>query len=88
MSTIQVRTEPALKRSVQRILKSLGLDLSSAINLYLMQIRIHKGIPFRILTENGFLPEQEESMLREIAAAKKTKGHSSARELHQDILGK
>lgn len=71
MATIQIRIEEKLKKSVQKILKELGLDMSSAIKLYLNQIVIRKGLPFRVLTENGFTLEEEVEILRASAEAKK-----------------
>ena len=50
-TTIQVRTDPALKKDVQLILSGLGLDLSTAINMYLSQIRQTGGIPFNVVAE-------------------------------------
>ena len=89
MSTIQVRTNERTKKTVQQILSNLGLDLSTAINMYLVQIIVKQGIPFDIVTENGFTVEEEKKILRELAAAKKSrKSYSSAREMHKDILGK
>ncbi len=86
-STIQVRTNDQLKKKVQAILEEVGLDFSSAINLYLRQIVIHEGIPFRILTENGFTPEEEAEIIRETEEAIKFgKRYDSIEELHRDIL--
>ncbi len=88
MSTIQVRTDGKLKKRVQKVLKDIGLDLSSAINLYLRQIVITESIPFPIRTENGFTPEQERKILREAEeAVKHGKRYHSAKELHKEILG-
>ncbi len=88
MSTIQVRTNKKLKREAMRILQKLGLDLSTAVNMFLVQVKLRKGIPFDIVTENGFTPAQEEEILKDIAWAKKHgKRYSSAKELHRAILG-
>ncbi len=87
MSTIQVRTNEKTKKKAQKILKNLGLDLSTAINLYLMKIVVTESIPFRIVTENGMTPEYEQEILKEIAWAKKHgKSYSSAQEMHEDIM--
>lgn len=86
MSTIQVRTNDKTKRKAQKILKNLGLDLSSAINVYLVQIVVYGGIPFPILTENGMTPQYEQQLLKEIEEAKKGKGYRTARELHEAIM--
>lgn len=70
-----------------KILENLGLDLSTAINMYLVQIVQKKGIPFQILTENGMTPAAEAKMLKEWAEAKKGgKTYASAKEMHEDIL--
>ena len=87
-TTIQIRTKPAVKKNAQKILANLGLDLSTAINMYLMQVILHKGVPFEVRTENGFTPAQERAMLREAAWAKKHgKRYSSTEEMFKDILG-
>ena len=87
MATIQIRTDEKLKKKAQAILKELGLDLSSAINLYLYQIIIQEGIPFEIRTENGFTLEQERAILKETEEAlKHGKSYDSAEELHRNIL--
>lgn len=88
MTTIQVRTDEKLKKEVQGILHEIGLDLSSAVNLYLRHIVITGGIPFEVRTANGFTRAQEKKMLKEIEWAKKHgKSYRSAKEMHDDILG-
>jgi DNA-damage-inducible protein J len=90
-TTIQVRTNPKTKKSAQKILEKMGLDLSTAINMYLMQIVQKQRIPFdiEILTENGMTVEEELRILKEVEWAKKHgKRFNSARELHKDIMGK
>ena len=87
MSTIQVRTNDKTKKRAQKILKNLGLDLSTAVNMYLVRIVVEEGIPFPIRTQNGMTPEYERELLKEIAWAKKYgKSYSSAREMHEDIM--
>jgi DNA-damage-inducible protein J len=49
MTTIQVRADSTLKKGAQKVLARLGLDLSTAINLYLVQIIKERGIPFPVV---------------------------------------
>lgn len=49
---INVRTDKKLKESVGRTLKSLGLDHSTAINMFYRAIKANKGIPFEIKIPN------------------------------------
>lgn len=87
MTTIQVRTQDKTKKAAMKILEKLGLDLSTAINIYLVQIIAKEGIPFEILTENGMTPAEEDRILKEMAWAKKYgKRYSSTKEMFQDIL--
>ena len=71
MTTIQVRIDEKTKKQAQKILNDIGLDMSSAIKMYFKQITIKKGIPFRVVTENGLTPEEEESILRAAEEAKR-----------------
>jgi DNA-damage-inducible protein J len=86
-TTIQVRTKREIKKATERILEKLGLNLSTAINLYLVQIIEKQGIPFAVVTENGFTPVEEEEMLKELVWARKHgKRYTSAKTLHDDVL--
>ncbi len=86
-STIQVRTNATTKKSVQKILQKLGIDLSTAINMYLVQIVVHKGIPFSLLTENGMTPSYEKKIQKEIDwALKHGKRYTNTKEMFNDIL--
>ncbi len=73
-STIQVRIDLKTKRSAQKVLEEVGIDLSSAIKVYLRQIVIQQGIPFKFLTENGLTLEQERAILMASEEAKSDKG--------------
>ena len=87
MTTIQIRTKAKLKKNVQCILEELGLDMSTAINMYLVQITKQGGIPFPILTENGMTPEAEQKILEEAEEALKSgEVYSSAEELYDAIM--
>lgn len=73
MSQIQIRIDEATKKSAKKVLETMGIDMSTAIKVYLKQIVIYKGIPFKLVTKNGLTPEEEKSILRaskEAAAGK------------------
>lgn len=87
MTTLQVRIDEKTKKSAQQILQKLGMDLSTAINIYLVQIIEQHGIPFPILTENGLTEAEEKAILKELASARRSKkSYSSAKEAHKAIL--
>ena len=68
---VNVRTDTATKRAAQRIFKRMGLDLSTGVNMYLTRVVQDKAVPFTLRTVNGFTPEQEREILRDLAYTKK-----------------
>ena len=52
-STVQIRIEPQLKASVEKVLDDLGLSMSSAISLFLKQVVLHDGLPFPVKIPNA-----------------------------------
>lgn len=49
---IRARTEPQLKKDVEKIFHYLGLSCTEAINLFYQQVKLHKGIPFDVKLPN------------------------------------
>lgn len=49
---IQARTEPKVKKEVEKIFSQVGLNVSEAVNLFFHQVILHKGIPFEIKIPN------------------------------------
>lgn len=45
---VEAHVEPEVKKQAEAILKSLGIPMSHAINIYLRQIINNQGIPFEI----------------------------------------
>lgn len=46
-ATIAVRTDPEVKEQAQKIFKGMGLDMSTAVNMFLKQTVNEKGFPFK-----------------------------------------
>ncbi|EGO62194.1 hypothetical protein ALO_19572 [Acetonema longum DSM 6540] len=47
-TNIYVRLEPGLKEEAEAILTELGIPISNAVNIFLKQVVMHKGIPFDV----------------------------------------
>ncbi len=78
MTTVQLRVDEKTKKDVKKVLDNLGLDMSTAVKLYLKQITLHKGIPFPLVTENGFTINEENEILKATKEAKEGKNVSKA----------
>ena len=46
MTTLNIRIEDALKARAGRTLSTMGLDMSSAVKLFLHQVILEEGLPF------------------------------------------
>jgi addiction module RelB/DinJ family antitoxin len=47
-SSVYTRIEPELKKQAEQVLSKLGIPMANAINLFLHQVVLHKGIPFDV----------------------------------------
>jgi len=63
---INVKTDKQLKTETEQILKEMGLNLTTAINMYFRTIVRRKEIPFKISTVQDYYDskEFEEEILR------------------------
>lgn len=50
-STINLKVDPDVKERAKRVFDGLGLDMSTAINLFLRQAIRTNGIPFPLMNE-------------------------------------
>jgi len=76
---VQVRVNENLKREAKKIFESLGLSMSEAINLYLAQVQLQRGIPFSVK-----IPNQETlEAIREVEEGKHVERFETLEELFE-----
>jgi len=51
-TSVNVRTTEEIKKGAEVILSGLGLNMSSAVNLFLKQVINYRGIPFDLRLPN------------------------------------
>jgi len=79
-STVQLRIDSKTKKAVANVFRSLGLDLSTGVKIYFQQVLNHKGIPFPLLTENGYSLVEEKRLLQESIKTQKLYNEGKRRE--------
>ena len=88
MATVstQIRIDEDLKKQAAELFSQLGLDMSSAMNIFLKQCVLHEGLPFNVELPK-YKPEVIEAMeeARRIARDPKTKRYDSLAEALKDI---
>jgi len=47
-TSITIRTDKEIKKEAQKLLSDLGLDMSTAVNMFLRQIIQKNGLPFNV----------------------------------------
>ena len=75
-STVYTRVEPEVKEQAEQILTALGIPMSNAVNLFLHQVVLRKGIPFKVQLPQG-MPLDMSKMTREEIDAEIQKGIDS-----------
>jgi len=94
MATLNIRIDDNLKKKANKTFNEMGLDISSAVKLFLHQSVTEQRIPFEIRTVNGYTIAEEDEMIREVNQIKedirtgKLKGYKSIKAMHRDILSK
>jgi len=78
MSNIQIRIDEKEKRTAKLVFDKLGLDMSTAIKLFLRQTALRKGLPFLLTTENNLTVEQEAEIIQAANEARANKNVSHA----------
>ena len=75
MSTVlQVRIDERTKQNAEFVLKSVGLDLSTAIRMFLVKVIRTGGIPFEPVIEENFDEKDFDKAWKDISKHAKEKG--------------
>lgn len=84
--TIQIRIDKKTKDAAKKTLQEMGLDMSSAVKLFLTNVVNTQSIPLDLRTANGFTLAQERAMIAETEEAKKTgKKFATVEDLMKDL---
>ena len=52
-TSMSIRMDRAVKEQSQQLFKALGMDMTTAINIFLRQALIKKGLPFEVTAEGA-----------------------------------
>ena len=84
--TTSIRIDSNTKQVATELLNELGLDLSSAVNIFLKQVVLQGGLPFQVKYPQ-YKPEVIEAMeeAEKLSRNPNTKKYSSFSEALEDI---
>lgn len=89
-SAINVQVDAKDKEQATNILKDLGLNMSTAINMFIKQIIKIDGLPFEVRNPKPSKEllealEESEQIIKDIKSGKR-KGYHNVRQMFEDIL--
>jgi DNA-damage-inducible protein J len=80
--TTSLKLDPTVKHEAQAIFAQLGLTLGEAVNLFLNQVRLNKGLPFELKIPNAMtqhvLKEAQEGVNMETLTLEELKAEMDA----------
>ena len=86
-SPTQIRIDSNVKRDANELFSELGIDISSAVNIFLRQCVLHGGLPFKVEIPKfnaETLAAMEEA--RRISRNPNAPSYSSMEDLKQALL--
>ena len=89
---INVHVDPKDKEEATKILKDLGLNMTTLINMTLKQVIKRKAIPFEVALPTSTYSDELENALKESVIIEneyktgKRKGYNNANEMMRSIL--
>ena len=85
MATVTARVDENVKKEAETLFKKMGLNMSTAMNLFLKKCILEQGIPFELKVPNKetlkAMQETEDILSDKI----ERKGYNSAEELFEDL---
>ncbi len=80
-ATVNVRISKEVKSKAESILKALNISMSGAIDLYLREIVLHRGLPFAVRIPN----EVTLKAMQEVEQDADLFGYSDPDEMFQEL---
>ena len=85
MAVINIRVNDEVKKEAETIFKSLGLNMSVAMNLFLKKCISENGIPFDLKLPNNETMEALEETNKILNGDIERKSYKNADELFEDL---
>ena len=84
MANINIRVDDNIKAQAQELYSSLGMDISSAVNIFLRQSIAFGGIPFTI-RQPRYNAETEQAIREARSGVNLSKAYDSVAELREAL---
>ena len=82
-ATLQVRLDNRLKKEADQFFSAAGLDITTAVRMFLRQVVIRQAIPFEIIADDPFYSVANQSVVKK-SIRQLESGKGKARTLIED----
>ena len=73
-TSMNIRMDSDVKRQAQELFAQFGLDMTTAVNMFLRQSIRQQGIPFALILDPFYSLENQERLLKAAARMERTGG--------------
>ena len=85
MATVTARVDENVKKEAETLFKKMGLNMSTAMNLFLKKCILEQGIPFELKVPNRETLKAMQETDDVLSGKIERKGYNSAEELFEDL---
>ena len=85
MATVTARVDENVKKEEETLFKKMGLNMSTAMNLFLKKCILEQGIPFELKVPNRETLKAMQETDDILSGKIEKKGYNSAEELFEDL---
>ena len=85
MASITARVDENVKKEAETLFKKMGLNMSTAMNLFLKKCILEQGIPFELKVPNRETLKAMQETEDILSGKIEKKGYNSAEELFEDL---
>ena len=85
MATVTARVDENVKKEAETLFKKMGLNMSTAMNLFLKKCILEQGIPFELKIPNRETLKVMQETDDILSGKIERKGYKSAEELFEDL---
>ena len=85
MAIVTARVDENVKKEAETLFKKMGLNMSTAMNLFLKKCILEQGIPFELKVSNGETLKAMQETEDILSGKIERKGYKSAEELFDDL---
>ncbi len=84
-TVVNFKTQKAVRDKASKAFSKVGLDMSSALNLFLYNVTLKKSLYLNMVTENGYTVAEEMEMIESLHDTSTHKTFKNTKEMFAEL---